>query len=464
MNSDDNGNDDEDDDDDDDDPLPPSSLRRRRAAVIDLDSDDGDDDMPMAKRRKPSSLSSNSQSSNSSAKKARRAPSKKSYELGRSAQASSSPTKPRGHRTEKQKKMELLRRRRAGEKIDNLTSSESSDDNKKRGIYDSDDDDEFEVLREFEDDEEPDEQEQAEETPSSSKKKPRGSVKKKSQGNSGGGNGEDLEDFVVEDDDAPLGAPAYLDIPLEFTSQAHKPLKDQFPFVVEWLVHNKINPAFDRRDALYNNAWRKLDDEVRGLAQSKFTSSAWKLEFYRTLKGRPRIESFEMDLSDPDKYMTCEACGRSGHPSSFRLKFEGRPYRKDTLEEIETDSETDSDNPSDDHESVDSQDNPLAPASKQWVVGSVCCSNAETAHSLIHWKHALKEWVEDRLKSDGWMKASKLKEREKMKPKKRRNLANKIVDQWKEADIVTALYGDFKANLEDARQKTTTGSRGGRWR
>ncbi|KAF2966674.1 hypothetical protein GQX73_g6943 [Xylaria multiplex] len=351
--------------------------------------------------------------------------------------------------------MELLRRRRAGEKISQLTSSESSSgEDEKRGIYDSDSGREFEVLKEF-DDEEQEEITQEPTVPRKDKpkrKREKLADKKKSES--------DLEDFVTDDDDAPLGAP--VDIPLEFTSHAHKPLKDQFPFVVEWLVHNRIDPAFERKDPVYVNAWRKLDDEVTGLANSKFTSAAWKQDFNRALKSRPRLETFPLAQIGTGLYETCEACGRSGHPSTFRIIFSGSPYYKDTLAEVESDSDSE-DSEDNDTASVDTRGMPLPPTSKEWCVGSVCCSNAETAHSLLHWKHALKEWVEERLDDEGWMAPEKLSEREKMKAKRRRALANDIVDGWQERGVVTALYGDFKNTLENARNQATTG-RGARGR
>jgi hypothetical protein len=354
----------------------------------------------------------------------------------------------KGHRSEKQRKMELLRRRRAGEKIGKLTSSESgSSEDEKRGIYDSDSQDEFEVLRNFDDDEE---EEVGEEKPAPCKGKGI-RQKPKSQNN----DDSDLEDFVTDDDDAPLGAP--IDIPLEFTLQAHKPLKEQFPYVIEWLVHNRINPAFERKDPVYVNAWRKLDDEFSGLANSKFTSSAWKPDFHRALKSRPRLESFELGAIGSDRlYETCEACGRSGHPSTWKIVFSGPPYHKDTLAEVDSDT-SDLDGDNSETASVDAEGMPLPPTAKEWCVGAVCCSNAETAHSLLHWKYALKEWVEDRLEDEKWMTAQKLRERENMKAKKRRALTHKIVDGWQQNGTINALYGDFKNTLENARNKQTTG-------
>ncbi|KAK5627626.1 hypothetical protein RRF57_003341 [Xylaria bambusicola] len=432
-------------DDSDDAPILPSNPKSKisRHALIELDDSDSDVISPL-KKRKISRHASPSLPVNN------RTPGR----LKRPGELASSPTKKshKGHRSEKQKKMELLRRRRAGEKIDQLTSSESSSgEDDKRGIYDSDSEGNFEALKEFDDEEEGVE---VQEQPSKNDKK----QKRKREKSTDRNNSEsDLEDFVTDDDDAPLGAP--VDIPLEFTSHAHKPLKDQFPFVIEWLVHNRINPAFDRKDPIYVNAWRKLDDEVSGLANSKFTSAAWKQDFNRALKSRPRLETFPLAQIGAGLYDTCEACGRSGHPSTFRVIFSGSPYYKDTLAEIESDSDDDDDDDDDDRDaaSVDERGMEIPPATKEWSVGSVCCSNAETAHSLLHWKHALKEWVEERLDDEGWMTPQKLSEREKMKAKKRRALANQIVDNWQERRVVAALYGDFKNTIENARNQATTG-------
>ncbi|KAI0476910.1 hypothetical protein F4859DRAFT_67349 [Xylaria cf. heliscus] len=460
---------DDEDEDQDEEPEPPklsSPRKRRRPSVISLDDSDDAPILPLAsvnslprhalvelddsdedivspyKKRKVFHHSSPSMSSNN------RTPGR----LKRPSVAASSPIKKahKGHRSEKQKKMELLRRRRAGEKIEKLTSSESSsDEEEKRGIYDSDSENEFEVLKKFDDEEQ---EEEAEEQPAPRKEKQK---RKREKPTDQDGGESDLDDFVTDDDDAPLGVPT--DIPLEFTSHAHKPLKDQFPFVIEWLVHNRINPAFERKDPIYVNAWRKLDDEVSGLANSKFTSAAWKPDFHRSLKSRPGFESIELRQIGSALQETCEACGRSGHPSTYRIIFSGSAYHKDTLAEVESDSNSEDDEDDNDTVSVDTRGMPLPPTTKEWYVGSVCCSNAETAHSLLHWKYALKQWVEERLEDEGWMTGEKLREREKMKAKKRRVLANNIVDKWQENRVIGALYGDFKNTLENARNQATTG-------
>lgn len=146
------------------------------------------------------------------------------------------------------------------------------------------------------------------------------------------------EDFVTDDDDN-LGAPAGLDeIPVEFTSHAHKKPIEHFKDVVEWMVHNKLNPAFARNDQVYTIAVRKLDDEAQGYARSKFMSTAWKPDFVNALKRYPELASTVVPTMFDQK---CEACGRSGHPAKHHLTFGGKPYYRESLEEISSDEESD---------------------------------------------------------------------------------------------------------------------------
>ncbi len=80
----------------------------------------------------------------------------------------------------------------------------------------------------------------------------------------------------------------------------------------------------------------------------------------------------------------------------------------------------------------------------------------------MQWKHALMEFVEDRLEQSGLFEPEKLRQRNKMKPKKLRDLANSVVDEWGEGGTIQALYRDFKGVIENARNKSTTGGARGR--
>ncbi|CAK7227965.1 hypothetical protein SBRCBS47491_006744 [Sporothrix bragantina] len=298
---------------------------------------------------------------------------------------------------------------------------------------------------------------------------------------------EDMADFIDDSHTGLIGAPDSLtaedeqamlrrEIPLQFTFQAHKPLKSHFKDAVEWLVHRRVNPggAFaESDDELYRVAWDRLDREVGGLAQSRFISSVWTPEFYSTLRARPYMDSFNIRPSGGSKNAivipgmdenVCHACGRTNHPASYRVMFSGKAYDSKTLDDIE---EADSDNEDDedednDYESVDMNGNALPPTSKQWYVGAVCHSNAETAHDLLHWRRALKDWVEEKLKADKLLDQLDGRKK-KMKTRKRRAFANKIVDDWEANGTVTSLFRDFSKMLEGAQAKSTkTFSRFGR--
>lgn len=236
-------------DDDDDEIQISSPLKRRRATI---ESDDSDIASSPLKRKRPNPVYSEDEEDDLP------------MTNNKSQLPESTPRKTRQsrrrHRTEKEKKLELLKRRRAGEHIEELTESEET------GSEDESSSD-LQKLSEFEDEEE-------EEIVVKSK-----TASKKRQKKHGSGSDQDQydSDFIEDDEDGELGVPtlSLLDIPLEFTHAAHKPLKEHFKDAVEWMVHAKINPGFARDDPLYVQAFKKLDDEYGGYAKSKFVSTQW---------------------------------------------------------------------------------------------------------------------------------------------------------------------------------------------
>ncbi|GAB1320314.1 hypothetical protein MFIFM68171_10524 [Madurella fahalii] len=446
-----NGNEEEDDDDK---PLvtPKSGNRLSRKRAIVSDDDDDDDQQPrysspvkrrrLVRRNAPSSpfTTENDEDGEPSSMRTRRTR--------------------RKPLTAKEKARELLRRKRAGEAIEeNEEPSLSEEEAPMKAVYDTDSDNP--ALDEFEDDEEGvlEFKEEVQKDKKGKKKK----KKRTATGDDGDSDSdESMDDFLVDDSDEPLGIPAevYMDIPLQFTSHSHKPLKHHFRDVVEWLVQFKVNPGFSEKGhELYRMAWRKLDDEVRGLAQSKFESSAWKPDFTKALRARPYFTNQELVKGNPDNYQTCGACGRSNHPATWVISFSGTPYYKDStkdtfLEPVEGDSDSDSNSGSCDE---DEDGNEIPKETKKWFIGVVCNSNAETAHNLMHWKHALLDWVDTRLHEDGYMSPGKLAERERMRPKQKYKLVDEILKRWVDDGIVKALYQDFKGTIEQARNKSTTG-------
>ncbi|CAK7217584.1 hypothetical protein SCUCBS95973_003204 [Sporothrix curviconia] len=515
-------------DDDDDDVRPVKRRRRERKPVVDSEdcsSDEGLEILTPPPKQTPSRL-------------VRSTPAQRQREAEAAASGVPRSARKSSVRSVKQRHLELLRRRRLGEKVteSDLDEALSEDEQPRVALYDKDPD--HVALSDFEDDEE-EEEEEAElvsarqmekdkkrqwkkDKKKEKKEKRRKAEKEKGQTQSpdamqqlrskfdeesddgygglsgaedglGGAEDEEAEDMADFIDDSPaglIGAPDSLtaedeqamlrrEIPLQFTFQAHKPLKSHFKDAVEWLVHRRVNPgsAFaESDDELYRVAWDRLDREVGGLAQFRFISSVWTPEFYSTLRARPYMDSFNIRPSGGgSKYAivipgmdenVCHACGRTNHPASYRVMFSGKAYDSKTLDDIEeadSDEEDGEENSEDnDHESVDMNGNALPPTSRQWYVGATCHSNAETAHDLLHWRRALKDWVEEKLKADKLLDQLEGRKK-KMKTHKRRAFANKIVDDWEANGTVTSLFRDFSKMLEGAQAKSTkTPSRFGR--
>ena len=178
------------------------------------------------------------------------------------------------------------------------------------------------------------------------------------------------------------------------------------------------------------------------------------------LRARPEIESVE--VYDHLATESCEACGRSGHPARFRVKFLGSPYFKKFhsdrfLEPVEVDTSSSSGDGEDAEEDEDEDGNLILPESTTWYAGAVCHANAETAHMLIHWKMSLLSYVTDELERSGYMAPSLLLERQKMTPKKRHKQVDKIMAKWKDDGTVQQLWQVFQRNIERARNQNTRG-------
>lgn len=254
---------------------------------------------------------------------------------------------------------------------------------------------------------------------------------------------DEYEEDFIEDGDDTLGAPLGLeDIPLEFTRHAHKKPVEYFKDVVEWMVHNKLNPAFARNDQIYVIARYKLDDAVQGFAGSKFISAAWKADFAEALKKFPDIEATPVETMFD---RSCEACGRSGHPAKHQLVFKGKPYHRESLEDVSSDEDSG-------EEDDDDSQNAHTPQSKAFFLGRTCNANAEMAHALHHWRHHLNQFVLQLLRAEGHTSPEKILEREGWSVKKKEKYANRVVDGMEQDGRMRELYREFKENLEAARE------------
>lgn len=261
-------------------------------------------------------------------------------------------------RNKRQRHLDLLRRRRAGEKtstdaadLADVKEEEESDDENhhmddssdavafpKINIYDyhKNGDDDSDVESEVNADEDLD---------------------------------QDDASFVDADDDETMGVPA-ANVPFEFSRHRTKQPRQCFRDVVEWMVHNKLNPAFERHDDIYQFAFRKLDDEVVGRAGSQLISSVWDSDFCKALRARPYIYVTTFPASD---LYTCDACNRTNHPASSDIRLVGEPYSEETLEPLfeSDDDEEEEEDPQDKEKQrdIDRDGNLLPPEDRHFYLG-----------------------------------------------------------------------------------------------
>lgn len=127
----------------------------------------------------------------------------------------------------------------------------------------------------------------------------------------------------------------------------------------------QINPAFNGNDPIYRNAFTKLNNDVKGLANSKFHSSVWKENFSRSLRARPDCYTEDIGLDTEEEGRKCDACGRSKHPAKHTMRFAGTAYHHDTLEDLYDHS----DDEDDDNKSVNSNGFTIPSEEEVYYVG-----------------------------------------------------------------------------------------------
>jgi Domain of unknown function (DUF4211) len=264
----------------------------------------------------------------------------------------------------------------------------------------------------------------------------------------------DEDDFVVSDEEElssnGLGRP-HPDIPLEFTSYASAKPRELFVYVVEWLVKNKIAPAFTRDDPLWTLAFTKTEAEIKAQAGSRLTSSTWTGIFMVALDARPGLTTTLLP-PDNDFFHSCDACNKTNHPAKYEFVFSGSAYHHGSLEPVDPDSSADAE-ANHDNESVDSRGRTLPNTATHFFLGRYCAAGAELAHKFKHWKYNLNQDIMSYLESQGVLSAEEIVRRERSKggQKKREREAEAIVDQMKATGVIDDLWRSFKADLEDAR-------------
>jgi hypothetical protein len=92
---------------------------------------------------------------------------------------------------------------------------------------------------------------------------------------------------------------------------------------------------------------------------------------------------------------------------------------------------------------------PVKPAAN--IYSRHCKTNAETGHTLHHWRYNLNDWIIDWLLTEGYLSKERVFERDSWSTKKKREYANKIVDSMQEQGEIRALYQDFRNSVDVAR-------------
>ena len=256
------------------------------------------------------------------------------------------------------------------------------------------------------------------------------------------------DDFIVDDSPSRLGLP-HPDIPLEFTSYASRRPRELFVHVIDWLVKNKISPAFSRHDALFLLAFDKVGQEVKAQAGSRLISAAWNAPFRYTLEARPVLRVERMPGVEEDYIQTCDACNRT-NPAQYEFRFSGKAYHHKTLEPVDN-SDSEAEEGSHDMKDYDSKNHSIEPERRRFYLGRYCAANAEMGHKLSHWLFSLNQNVMDYLEQQGVLTPEMVVKRDKRNHKRREREAEEIVDSMKESGMVEQLWHDFKNDLDDAR-------------
>lgn len=268
----------------------------------------------------------------------------------------------------------------------------------------------------------------------------------------------DEDDFVVDDEaDRRRG---HSDIPLQFTSFASSKPKELFIHVIEWLVKNKIAPAFSRSDELYALSWNKINDQLKAQAGSRLISSAWNADFKNAILARPQMQVEYISSGEDESYLDCDACNRTNHPARYEFRLDGCAYDQNTLEPIDKDDDeqdnegnghTEDEDRDDDKASYDQAGHLLPSTHTKFYLGRFCAANAEMGHKLTHWKFNLNQSLLSYLEEQGVLSAEAIVAREKLTKKQREKEAESVVDIMQETGVVNEMWRGLQDDLEDAR-------------
>lgn len=369
-------------------------------------------------------------------------------------------------KNKRQEALEALKRRRAG----STQEPSSTPARKTRTVVESDSESELEIIKEEPDSEVGDPESAVEDDDEDEDDREANALDMFQED-------EDDTGFIDDDPDAIIGEPDddQAQLPMQFSSMSRAKPKELFKYAVEWMVMKKIHPAFNPNDEIYELTFRKLGDEVKGLASSKFTSAAWTSDFTKAINARPELIINEIGGARREILTDhCEACNRKNHPATFELSLTGEPYNPESLEPLsssDSDSDSDSDNSSSslsasethlngEKPTRDFRGDRIPPASKTFTLGSTCKANAQVAHTLHHWRYHLNDWVKGWLESNGYLTPEKLVKRDKKSDRRREKEARKIVDEMERIGEIKKLQRLYKDQVQFAVEAVNDFKRG----
>ncbi|KZT09438.1 uncharacterized protein LAESUDRAFT_694923 [Laetiporus sulphureus 93-53] len=188
---------------------------------------------------------------------------------------------------------------------------------------------------------------------------------------------QDLDAFIVEDDDnvAP-------ELPPEFSMNTYQDLNHHFKIICQLLVHLAVQEASNRRPAmeqLLRNTYFSVPlqitrRKIMGMRDSLVTSSVWRPELKNSLETYPILETVRMEFAVP----MCDACHLGGRMSTILGRLSGKPYDKVSFEPLSEHDDSDS-----------SDDEHPEPLKKEFHLGRFCAARTRVFHKFTHWEYAL---------------------------------------------------------------------------
>ncbi|KAA8910506.1 hypothetical protein FN846DRAFT_531361 [Sphaerosporella brunnea] len=252
----------------------------------------------------------------------------------------------------------------------------------------------------------------------------------------------ELDDFIESDDEGNelIGAPD-AQVPIHLTAAARAPNSENFRIYAEFLVFDTLLPSRYRSEGRVALAVRHLDTTLSTLAESVAGSGAWQAKYIRALKSRPRLE--KTTLGSGWTIPHCDACNRNNQNCTVKVRFTGKRYKKDTLEDLSSDE---------DDASEDSNGEELPKETEEFHLGWMCRARSENAHRIAHWRKTLKNVIVEELQERGYIDedGNVGEEIEQMTDEDKHIWADSVHQEMRER--ITDLYSEFAAILKEAKK------------